>query len=236
MSPRSAALLLAAALSGGCDYREPYVPPPPPPGAPDAGPGGDGGVVPPPQPLPWSRRAVTYEIMVRSFQDSNGDGKGDLPGLISRLDYLNDGDGATTSDLGVDAIWLMPVFASPSSHGYDTTDYDQINPDYGTNADFQRLVSEAHRRGIKVVLDLVVNHTGSGHPWFQDSAGSATSAHRDWYVWSATDLGWRPPWDPYTGADCWHPRNGAWYYGLFWSEMPDLNFRNQAVRDEVKRI
>jgi glycosidase len=193
-------------------------------------------VVPPEQPLPWSRRAVTYELLVRSFQDSDGDGKGDLPGLISRLDYLNDGNDSTTTDLGVDAIWLLPVFASPSYHGYDTTDYDQINPAYGTNADFQRLASEAHRRGIKLVLDLVVNHTGSGHPWFQDSASSPTSAHRDWYVWSASDLGWRPPWDPYTGPNCWHQRNGAWYYGLFWSEMPDLNFRNQAVRDEMKRV
>ncbi|HYV49689.1 MAG TPA: alpha-amylase family glycosyl hydrolase [Myxococcaceae bacterium] len=220
----------------GCRYRDPYQPPPPPPPPPDAGSGSDGGVIPPETPLPWSRRAVTYEILVRSFQDSDGDGKGDLPGLISRLDYLNDGDPSTTSDLGVDAIWLMPVFASPSYHGYDTTDYDRINPDYGTNADFQRLASEAHRRGIKVVLDLVVNHTGSGHPWFQDAASSATSAHRDWYVWSPTDLGWRPPWDPYTGGDCWHLKNGAWYYALFWSEMPDLNFQTPAVRDEMKRV
>jgi len=242
MPLRPAALLLTLAMLVSCKYRQPYEPPPPPPplpgedGGSDGGSNGDGGVVPPEQPLPWSRRAVTYELLVRSFQDSDGDGKGDLPGLISRLDYLNDGNDATTTDLGVDAIWLMPIFASPSYHGYDTTDYDQVNPDYGTNADFQRLASEAHRRGIKVVLDLVVNHTGSGHPWFQDSISSPASAHRDWYVWSATDLGWRPPWDPYTGGDCWYLRNGAWYYALFWSEMPDLNFRNQAVRDEMKRI
>lgn len=236
MRSRPAALLLTLGLFAGCKYRDPYLPPPPPP-RPDAGPGGnDGGAVPPETPLPWSRRAVTYELLVRSFQDSDGDGKGDLPGLISRLDYLNDGDPSTTTDLGVDAIWLMPIFASPSYHGYDTTDYDRINPDYGTNADFQRLASEAHRRGIKVVLDLVVNHTGSGHPWFQDSASSAAAAHRDWYVWSDTDLGWRPPWDPYTGGDCWHLRNGSWNYALFWSEMPDLNFRTQAVRDEMKRV
>jgi alpha-amylase len=235
MRPRPVALLLTIGLFAGCKYREPYQPPPPPEPE-DAGQGSDGGTVQPDTPLPWSRRAVTYELLVRSFKDSDGDGKGDLPGLIQQLDYLNDGNPSTTTDLGVDAIWLMPVFASPSSHGYDTTDYDRINPDYGTNADFQRLASEAHRRGIKVVLDLVVNHTGSGHPWFQDSASSATSAHRDWYVWSPTDLGWRPPWDPYNGGDCWHPKNGAWYYGLFWSEMPDLNFQTPAVRDEVKRI
>ena len=104
--------------------------------------------------------------------DSDGDGKGDLSGLIAKLDYLNDGDPATTTDLGVDALWLMPVFASPSYHGYDTTDYETINPDYGTNADFARLLAEAHRRGIRVIVDFVVNHTGSGHPWFADSASS----------------------------------------------------------------
>ncbi|HZN94755.1 MAG TPA: alpha-amylase family glycosyl hydrolase, partial [Myxococcales bacterium] len=219
-----------------CRYRDDYQPPLPPE-EPDAGPGGgDGGtvVIPPEPKLPWARRAVTYELFVRSFQDSNGDGKGDLPGLISKLDYLNDGDPATTTDLGVDAIWLMPIFASPSYHGYDTTDYDLVEPDYGTNADFQALAVEAHRRGIKVVLDLVINHSGSGHPWFVDSASSSTAARRDWYVWSPTDLGWGQPWNASTST--WHPMNGAWFYGLFWGGMPDLNFRTQAVRDEVKRI
>src|SRR6476659_7609473 len=118
MPPRPVALLLTLGLFSGCRYRDPYQPPPPPPPPPDAGSGSDGGVVAD-TPLPWSRRAVTYELLVRSFQDSDGDGKGDLPGLISRLDYLNDGDPSTTTDLGVDAIWLMPVFASPSYHGYD---------------------------------------------------------------------------------------------------------------------
>src|SRR6266481_3709893 len=102
----------------------------------------------------WANGAVFYEVFVRSFQDSNGDGKGDLKGLISRLDYLNDGNPATSTDLGVDALWLMPVFASPSYHGYDTTDYETINRDYGTNADFQRFLDEAHRRGIRVILDF----------------------------------------------------------------------------------
>lgn len=181
----------------------------------------------------WANGAVFYEIFVRSFSDSNGDGKGDLNGLISRLDYLNDGDPTTTSDLGVDAVWLMPVFRSPSYHGYDTTDYETINPDYGSNADFDRFLAEAHRRGIRVILDLVMNHTGSDHPWFVDSSSGPSSPRRDWYVWSPVDPGWRQPWgnDP-----SWHAKNGAFYYGIFWSGMPDLNFRTPAVRAEMERL
>ena len=182
----------------------------------------------------WTRGAVFYEVFVRSFRDSDGDGKGDLRGLIERLDYVNDGDPSTTTDLGVDALWLMPVFASPSYHGYDTIDYETINPDYGTNSDFARLCDEAYRRGIRVIVDLVVNHTGSGHPWFTESASSPTSSLRSWYVWSPTDLGWRQPWGGSTGT--WHPRNGAYYYGVFWSGMPDLNLTTPAVREQVKRI
>ncbi len=182
----------------------------------------------------WTRGAVFYEVFVRSFRDSDGDGKGDLNGLIQKLDYLNDGDPATTSDLGVDALWLMPVFASPSYHGYDTVDYETINADYGTNADFARLIAEAHRRGIRIILDFVVNHTGSGHPWFVDSASSPSSAHRDWYVWGATDPGWTQPWG---GSNpTWHPMNGSYFYGVFWSGMPDLNFRTPAVRREIERL
>jgi len=124
----------------------------------------------------WAPGAVFYEVFVRSFQDSNGDGKGDLDGLIARLDYLNDGNPATDTDLGVDALWLMPVFASPSYHGYDTTHYETINPDYGTNADFARLLAEAHRRGIQVIVDLVINHTSAKHPWFVESASSPSAA------------------------------------------------------------
>jgi glycosidase len=182
----------------------------------------------------WANGAVFYEVFVRSFQDSDGDGNGDLQGLISRLDYLNDGDASTTQDLGVDALWLMPVFASPSYHGYDVTDYEKINPDYGTGADFDRLITEAHRRGIKIVIDLVVNHTSVEHPWFRESASSPSSARRDWYVWSSTDLRWPQPWNP--NGQTWHPRKGAYYYGLFSSRMPDLNFHTPAVREEVKRI
>jgi len=182
----------------------------------------------------WARGAVFYEVFVRSFQDSDGDGKGDLRGLISRLDDLNDGDPETTTDLGVDALWLMPVFESPSYHGYDTTDYGRIDPDYGTNADFLRLLDEAHRRGIRVIVDLVVNHSGSGHPWFAAASSSPSSPYRDFYVWSATDPGWKQPWGGNTGT--WHPSGGAFYYGVFWGGMPDLNWRSPALREEVKRI
>ena len=182
----------------------------------------------------WANGAVFYEVFVRSFQDSNGDGKGDLKGLISRLDYLNDGNPATATDLGVDALWLMPVFASPSYHGYDTTDYETISRDYGTNADFEQLITEAHRRGIKIVIDLVLNHTGVGHPWFRESASSLSSPKRDWYVWSTTELHWGQPWN--SAAETWHERRGVWYYGLFWGGMPDLNYRTAAVREEMKRI
>jgi alpha-amylase len=182
----------------------------------------------------WTRGAVFYEIFVRSFRDSDGDGKGDLNGLIEKLDYLNDGSPTTTSDLGVDALWLMPVFSSPSYHGYDTIDYEAINPDYGTNADFARLISEAHRRGLRIIVDFVVNHTGSGHPWFVDSASSPSSAHRDWYVWRPTDPGWTQPWGGTNPT--WHPLNGFYFYGVFWSGMPDLNFRTPAVRREIERV
>ncbi|HEX5853988.1 MAG TPA: alpha-amylase family glycosyl hydrolase [Thermoanaerobaculia bacterium] len=182
----------------------------------------------------WTRGAVFYEVFVRSFRDSDGDGKGDLRGLIEKLDYLNDGDPATTADLGVDALWLMPVFASPSYHGYDTVDYETINPDYGTNADFARLISEAHRRGIRVIVDFVVNHTGSGHPWFADSASSPSSAHRDWYVWRTDNPGWTQPWGGTNPT--WHPLNGFYFFGVFWEGMPDLNFRTPAVRREIERL
>lgn len=197
------------------------------------------GFNPPGSPVPqwkngWARGAVFYEVFVRSFKDSNGDGIGDLRGLISQLDYLNDGNPATTQDLGVDALWLMPVFESPSYHGYDTTNYRLINPAYGSDQDFALLLSEAHRRGIKVILDLVMNHTGSDHPWFVESSSSATSPKRDWYVWSPVNPGWTQPWG---GSNpTWHPKNGAYFYGVFWEGMPDLNYRNAEVRKEMNAI
>jgi pullulanase/glycogen debranching enzyme len=114
--------------------------------------------------LPWWNDSVFYEVFVRSFYDSDGDGIGDLNGLIAKLDYLNDGDPATTGDLGVTALWLMPVQAAASYHGYDPTDYYRVNPDFGSNDDFKRLVAEARRRNLRVIVDLVPNHTSREHP------------------------------------------------------------------------
>jgi len=173
----------------------------------------------------WARGAVFYEIFVRSFYDSNGDGNGDFNGLTSKLDYL--------SSLGVDAIWLMPVFQAASYHGYDTTDYETIERDFGTNADFQNFLSEAHKRNIRVIVDYVMNHTSDQHPWFADSASSTASSKRDWYIWSPTNPGWTQPWGP---NPTWYQKNGAWYYGVFWSGMPDLNYRTPAVTAEMFRI
>ncbi len=180
---------------------------------------------------PWWRDAVFYEVFVRSFQDSNGDGKGDLAGLIDRLDYLNDGNSATSDDLGVTALWLMPIMESPSYHGYDVTDYLKIDADYGTGDDFARLIDEAHRRGIHVILDLVLNHTSILHPWFFSSL-SRTSSARDGYIWSDVNPGYAGPW----GQQVWHARGGAFYYGLFWSGMPDLNYRNPDVTARMLEI
>ncbi len=168
---------------------------------------------------------------MRSFYDSNGDGIGDLPGLIQKLDYLNDGDPSTTGDLGIEGIWLMPIFKSPSYHGYDTTDYTEVNPDYGTNEDFARLLDEAHRRGIHVIVDLVMNHVSAQHPWFV-AAQSPSSAKRNWFVWRRDDPGWTQPWG---GANAtWHEAGGSYYYGVFWGGMPDLNFRNPEVCRQIE--
>ncbi|MCX6100050.1 MAG: alpha-amylase family glycosyl hydrolase, partial [Candidatus Bipolaricaulota bacterium] len=176
----------------------------------------------------WWQDAAFYEVFVRSFQDSNGDGKGDLAGLIERLDYLNDGDPATTDDLGVTALWLMPIMESPSYHGYDVIDYYKVESDYGSNADFQRLIQEAHERGIRVIVDLVLNHTSTQNPWFGASLNRA-SPYRSWYIWSDANPGYAGPW----GEQVWYPRGGAFYFGVFWSGMPDLNYRNPDVTSRM---
>jgi alpha-glucosidase len=179
----------------------------------------------------WWRDGTIYHIYLRSFADSNGDGLGDLPGLIDRLDYLN----GTRDSLGIDAIWLSPCFPSPDKDfGYDVADFTAIDPRYGTLADFDRLIAEAHRRGIRILLDLVYNHTSDQHPWFLDSRSSRASRHRDWYVWRDGRTGGRPPnnWQAAFGGKAWTWDEGThqYYYHMFLPEQPDLNWHNPDVR------
>jgi alpha-amylase len=187
------------------------------------------------KPAAWWHDRTFYEVFVRSFADSDADGIGDLRGLTQKLDYLNDGNPATTTDLGVTALWLMPVAESPSYHGYDVSDYTAIEKDYGTVDDFRALMAAAHSREIKVVVDLVLNHTSIDHPWFQD-ARTPGSKHDDWYVWS-TDT--KAPFAGPGGNPVWHKVRDRRYYAYFWEGMPDLNLRNPAVTaalDDVSRF
>src|SRR5215469_10651096 len=174
----------------------------------------------------WWQHAVFYEVYPRSFADSNGDGIGDLNGITSKLDYLK--------DLGVDAIWMTPCFPSPQvDFGYDVSDYLTIDPMYGTLEDFDRLVSEAKKRGIRVILDFVVNHTSDHHAWFLDSKSSKTAAKRDWYIWRDGKGPDQPPnnWISTFGSPAWKydPATKQYYYHYFYPEQPDLNWRNPAV-------
>jgi alpha-glucosidase len=176
---------------------------------------------------PWWQTSVFYEIYPRSFADSNNDGIGDLNGITSKLDYLR--------GLGVDAIWITPCFPSPQvDFGYDVSDYEAIDPMYGTMADFDRLVSEAKKRHIRVVLDFVVNHTSDQHKWFLDSRSSKTSKYRDWYIWRDGEGNNEPPnnWQSEFGVPAWtfDQKTGQYYYNYFYPEQPDLNWRNPAVR------
>jgi len=182
----------------------------------------------------WQFGGTCYEVFVRSFQDSNGDGIGDLGGLIQRLDYINDGNPAGGRDLGAQCIWLMPVAESPSYHGYDVSDYYRVEPDYGTNDDFRRLVAEAHRRGIKVLVDMVLNHASSEHPYFQQALNDPASPYRGWFRFSPTKPAEASP----NGGEAWHksPVRDEWYYGVFWKGMPDLNYDTPAVREEANRV
>ncbi|HET6905502.1 MAG TPA: alpha-amylase family glycosyl hydrolase [Rhodanobacteraceae bacterium] len=169
---------------------------------------------------------VYYEIFVRSWYDTNGDGIGDLNGVTAKLDYLK--------SLGVDGIWLMPINPSPSYHGYDITDYYAINPQYGTMADFERLVREAHRRGIKIIMDMVMNHSSDRSPWFR-AAQDPHSKYHDWYTWATPDTDLKAI--SATGGQAWHTApNGKNYLGIFTSEMPDLNYDDPAVRAEMIKI
>ncbi|ERI92599.1 alpha amylase, catalytic domain protein [Clostridiales bacterium oral taxon 876 str. F0540] len=170
---------------------------------------------------------VFYEIFVRAFNDSNGDGKGDLKGVTQKLDYLS-------KDLGVSGIWLMPINASPSYHGYDVSDYYKINPDYGTEEDLKELLNEAHKRNIKVLMDLVINHTSTQNQWFKEAAQNKDSKYRNYYIWADknTDVTEGSP----ISAQPWVPLGQDHYYALFWEGMPDLNYDNQVVRDEMKKV
>lgn len=180
----------------------------------------------------WWNDTVFYEIFVRSFKDSDGDGRGDIQGLISKLDYLNDGNPETTTDLGITGIWLMPIQQSPSYHGYDVSDYMTVEEDYGSNADFTALIEACHERGIKVIIDLVMNHTSTQHPWFVASASSPTNDQRNWYIWEDSNPGTPGPLENYP----WAQQNGYWYYNAFWSGMPDLNFNTAGVREAFEDI
>jgi len=178
----------------------------------------------------WWQHAVFYEVYPRSFADSNNDGVGDLNGITSKLDYLK--------DLGVDAIWITPCFPSPQvDFGYDVSDYEAIDRMYGTVADFDRLTDEAKKRGIRVILDLVVNHTSDQHKWFLDSKSSRTSQHRDWYVWRDGKGPGQPPnnWTSTFGGSAWKfdPTTNQYYYHYFYPEQPDLNWRNPAVKNAM---
>jgi alpha-glucosidase len=182
------------------------------------------------EPHPWWQHAVFYEIYPRSFADSNNNGIGDLNGIASKLDYLK--------DLGVDAIWITPCFPSPQvDFGYDVSDYENIDPMYGTLADFDHLEKEASQRGIHIILDFVINHTSDQHPWFLDSRSSRTSAHRDWYIWRDGKAPGQPPnnWLSTFGGSAWQydPKTKQYYYHYFYPQQPDLNWRNPAVKDAM---
>ena len=179
----------------------------------------------------WWNDTTFYELFVRSYYDSNGDGVGDFKGITQKLDYLNDGDPKTTTDLGVTGIWLMPINPSPSYHGYDVSDYYAVNPDYGTLDDFKNLITEAHKRGIRVIMDLVMNHTSLDHPWFTASL-DPSSSYRSWYIWSDTNPGYKGPW----GEDVWYHATSGYYYAIFWEGMPDLNYNNPVVVAEMEKI
>lgn len=233
----ASAVAIASLVGSACS--------PSPSGAPSGVPSGSGapasqpaaaaptcGPIPPIAPVaarPWWVDTTFYEVFVRSFADSNGDGIGDLDGLTSRLPYLH--------DLGVGALWLMPIAESGSYHGYDVIDYTKVEQDYGDAAAFKRLVAAAHADGIRVILDFVINHTSNQNAWFRDAL--AGGSHKDWYLWSPTDPGWPGP----VGGNPWRPvpagsshAPGQFYYGVFSDEMPDLNLTNAAATAEIHRV
>ncbi len=184
-------------------------------------------------PSQWYKDAIFYEVYIRAFCDSNGDGHGDLRGVASKLDYLK--------ELGVDCIWLMPMYASPlKDDGYDISDYTQIHPDYGTVEDFEYLLREAHRRGLRIITDLVLNHTSDQHPWFVESRSSRENPKRDWYVWSDTDRKYEAARIIFLDVEKTNwtldAATGQYYWHRFYASQPDLNFDNPEVRQAMKDV
>jgi maltose alpha-D-glucosyltransferase/alpha-amylase len=182
----------------------------------------------------WYKDAIIYQLHVKAFQDSNDDGVGDFPGLMRRLDHVQ--------ELGATAIWLLPFYPSPLlDDGYDIADFKTVNPTYGTMAHFRAFVAEAHRRGLRVITELVINHTSDQHPWFQRARHSKPgSAARDFYVWSDTDTKFPETRIIFLDTEksnwTWDPVAGAFYWHRFYSHQPDLNFDNPRVLQEVLRV
>ena len=177
----------------------------------------------------WFKDSVVYQVYPMSFQDSNNDGIGDLPGIAERLDYIK--------KLGADVIWLNPIYKSPNKdNGYDIADYKAINPDYGTMADFDKLLSETHEKGMKLLMDLVVNHTSDQHEWFKESKNSKDNQYADYYIWRDPVDGHEPNnWRAAFGGSAWTyvPARGQYYLHLFAPGQPDLNWENPEVRQSV---
>ena len=181
----------------------------------------------------WYKDAVVYQVHVRTFQDSNADGIGDFPGLTQKLDYLQ--------ELGTTALWLMPFFPSPlRDDGYDIADYRSVHPSYGTLDDFKKFLTGAHERGIRVIIELVLNHTSDQHPWFQESRTSRDNPKRDWYVWSETDNRYKGTRIIFLDTEmsnwAWDPISKAYYWHRFFGHQPDLNYDNPAVREEMWQV
>ncbi len=178
----------------------------------------------------WYKNAIIYQVHVRTFFDSNGDGIGDFRGLTQKLDYLQ--------ELGITALWLMPFFPSPlRDDGYDIADYRSVHPSYGTVDDFKKFLTSAHERGIRVIIEMVLNHTSDQHAWFQESRSSKDNPRRDWYVWSDTDTRYRGARIIFLDTEmsnwAWDPISKSYYWHRFFSHQPDLNYDNPAVREEM---
>ena len=181
----------------------------------------------------WYKNAIFYEVYVRAFKDSNGDGHGDIHGLVEKLDYLK--------ELGVDCLWLLPIYPSPlKDDGYDISDYCSIHPDYGSLEDFKRLLEETHRRGMRLITDLVMNHTSDAHPWFQAARSDRHSPYRDYYVWSNDDRQYSQARIIFLDTEksnwTWDPLAGQYFWHRFYACQPDLNFDAPAVQAEMLRV